>query len=338
MKQRIFYLDFLRSFAIIMVLVLHSISPYISTADLFGTTSWYINIILNAFARTGVPIFLMISGYLLLSSDKCKDFKGFYKKSFIHIGIPLVFWNIAYYIAKCVAGNIDFKITNLLADFINCGTEYHLWYLYTLIGIYLIAPFLKILIENCNTKQLCWLLILMMFCTTIRPFINTITPVYIYLFDPLFNGYISCFLMGYILGNFKYNRKSIIAFSSVGLICFLISTIGHNLVSSTEKIDLIFNYGYSLCHYGLAACIFVMAKIFLEKRAMFEKCITSLSKLSFGIYLIHVMVMDVVFNYFMIDASPIISSAYIFFSTFLVSYLISFLLSKIKGINRIVLG
>lgn len=338
MKERIFYLDFLRSFAIIMVLILHSISPYISTAELFGSTSWYINIVLNAFTRTGVPIFLMISGYLLLSSDKCKDFKGFYKKSLIHIGIPLVFWNIAYYAAKCIAGSVDFKFTKLLSDFIDCGTEYHLWYLYTLIGIYLIAPFLKILVEHCNMKQLLWLLFLMMFCTTIRPFINTITPVYIYLFDPLFNGYISCFFMGYILGNMEYNRKSIIAFLTTGLICFLISTIGHNIVSSSEGIDLVFNYGYSLCHYGLAASIFVLAKTFLEKKSIFENCITTLSKLSFGIYLIHVMVMDLICNYFMIDASPIISSLYIFVSTFIGSYFISFLLSKIKYINRVVLG
>ena len=338
MKQRVFYLDFLRSFAIVMVLILHSISPYISRPDLYGTTSWYIYIVLNAFVRTGVPIFFMISGYLLLTSDKCKNFKEFYKKSFIHIGIPLVFWNVAYYIGKCIFNNTNFEITQLLSQFIDCGTEYHLWYLYTLIGIYLIAPFLKILVEHCNVEQLIWLLFLMMFCTTIRPFINTITPIYIYLFDPLFNGYISCFLLGYILGNIKYDYKKIAIFSILGITCFFVSAIGHNILSSSEKINLTFNSGYSLCHYGLAASIFVVSKVLFEKKAILEKNITNISKLSFGIYLIHVMVMDFIVKYLIIDASPIISSLYIFSITFLISLILSAILSKIKYIKRIVIG
>ncbi len=339
MGKRIFYLDFLRGFAIIMVLILHSISGYIVRADLFSTTSWYANLLLNAFARTGVPIFFMISGCLILSSDSTGNFGEFYKKRLMHVAVPLVFWNIAYFVCKCIVGHIEFDVRILLSDFINCGSEYHLWYLYTLIGIYLIAPFLKILVDRCSMKQLVWLLVLMMLCTTIRPFINTVTPsgVYVYLFEPLFNGYIACFLMGYILSKINYDRKVVLAFLIAGVLAFAGSLLLNHTSSSSAGINLVANSGYSLCHYVLAAAIFVLSKFVFEKRTFLKGFTSTLARCSFGIYLIHAAVIDVVSKYFMIDASPIVSSAYVFVISFVVSFAISFLLGKIKYVKKIVL-
>lgn len=339
MNKRIFYLDFLRGFAIIMVLILHSISDYIVRAEFFSTTSWYANLFLNAFARTGVPIFFMISGCLILSSDSTDNFGDFYKKRLMHVAIPLVFWNVAYFVSKCVVGYVEFDIRILLADFINCGTEYHLWYLYTLIGIYLLAPFLKILVDRCSMKQLVWLLILMMLCTTIRPFINTVTPagVYVYLFEPLFNGYIACFFMGYILSKINYDRKIAITFLIVGILALAGSVLLNHSNSSSTGINLVANSGYSLCHYGLAAAIFVLSKFVFEKRTFLRGFTSVLAGCSFGIYLIHAAVIDIVMKYFMIDASPILSSAYVFAVSFTVSFLLSFVLGKIKYVKKIVL-
>lgn len=336
MQKRIFYFDFLRSFAIIMVLILHSISSYIIQPELFGTKSWYSYLFLNAIARTGVPIFFMISGGLLLSSNSTENIRSFYKRSLVHIVIPLVFWNAAYFVYKCIRGYIDFDITILLSDFINCGSEYHLWYLYTLIGIYLIAPFLKILVNNCSIKQLIWLLFLMMLGATIRPFINLVTPMYVYLFEPLFNGYISCFLMGYILSKINYNYRVVAGFLVSGFLGLICSVVFNHINSSSEGIELVINYGYSLCHYVLAAAIFVISKFAFEKRTLFRGIVSVLSKYSFGIYLVHVAVIDLVVNYFMIDASPIVSSMYIFAITLICSLLVSFTLNKIKYVKNVI--
>jgi len=336
MNKRIFYLDLLRSFAIIMVVLLHSISPYLSEPTLFGGTSWYVNLILNAFTRTGVPLFFMISGALILSSSRTENFAQFYKKRLLHIIIPLVFWNIAYFSFKCIAGRAEFDLGALISGFLDSGTEYHLWYLYTLIGIYLLAPFLKILVNNCSSKQLVLLLFLMLFCTSIRPFINTVTPLYIYFFEPLFNGYIACFLMGYILSKIEYSKKVMWAFISLGVVGLTLPVVLNHIHSSSGGIDLVMNFGYSICHYAMAAALFVIAKLLFAEKALFEKAVSSLSGSSFGIYLIHVAVIDIITNFFMIDASPLASSAYIFVITLAVSWPISYLLGKIKYIKNLV--
>ena len=336
MKKRIFYLDILRSYAIIMVVIVHSISAYISRPDLYGSTSWYINLILNAFARTGVPIFFMISGCLILSSDKTKDIKNFYKKIVTRLVVPLIFWNIFYFIYNTAMGYTEFDVWGFFCLLINQGTEYHLWYLYTLIGIYLVAPYLKIIIDNCNQKQQILLLFLTLLSTTICPFINATTPLYINLFDPLFNGYISLFLMGYILFTIDCNKKTVTFFSIIGIMGLLLSATYHHINSSTAAIQLYFNYGYSICHYALAMAVFVIVKKLFEKR-VFLKCVaTCLSKYSFGIYLIHIIVIDMIVKYFMIDASPIFSAGYIFIITMIVSLVITFVLSKVKFVRNII--
>ncbi len=335
-KKRIYYLDFLRAFAAMMVILVHSISDYIVVAPNYGSKSWYVYLVLNAFSRTGVPLFFMISGYLLLSSDRSRSIKAFYKKSLTHIIIPLVFWNVAYYAYKYLMGYAVFDFRELLDQFLELGTEYHLWYLYTLAGIYLAVPFLKVLVDNCSIKRLSLLMVIMLLCTTIRPFINTITPLYFHLFDTLFSGYMGCFFMGYVFGKCRCDKKNIIWYILFGIACLALSIYFNDKNSSTAGINLIFNYGYSFVHYGLAVSIFTVSRFIFENRSFLRPVVTFISKYSFGIYLVHVMVIDLIHKYIMIDASPLICSAYIFSVCLVVSLILSFVLNKIKFVRMIV--
>lgn len=63
------YLDLLRGVSILFVILLHALSYYLHDAFFYGSKSWYIFLWFNGFVRTGVPLFLMISGYLHLTSD-----------------------------------------------------------------------------------------------------------------------------------------------------------------------------------------------------------------------------------------------------------------------------
>ncbi len=336
-SKRVYFLDFLRSFAIIMVLVLHSISSFISNPQIYGQPSWYIYLVLNAFTRTGVPLFLMISGYLLLSSDKSRSLRAFYKKSLFRIVIPLLFWNVVYYLYQCGMGVHEaFNFKELYEAIFETGTEYHLWYLYTLAGIYLTVPFLKIIVDNCSVKKLSVLMLIMLLFTTIRPFINSLTPLYFELLDTLFNGYLGCFFMGYVFGKCRVHKRNVIWYILFGVACLILSCYYNNKSSSSESIKLVFNYGYSFVHYGLAVSIFTVSRFIFENRTFLSGIVEFVSKHSFGVYLIHVMVNDLIFRYIMIDAAPILSSVYIFVISFSVSLLVSFILGKIKFIRAVV--
>ena len=143
-------------------------------------------------------------------------------------------------------------------------------------------------------------------------------------------------MLGYVLSVIKCDLKTVIWFLIAGLLGLFGSVILNHVNSSANEINLVANNGYSLCHFAFAASIFMLARLILSKRTFLSGIVTTLSKASFGIYLTHVAVIDIITNYFMIDASPIVCSAYIFAVATAVSFVISFVLGKIKYIKKIV--
>lgn len=332
-REQIPYLHILRIIAILMVIMLHSVSPYISNAGYYGTNSWYVYLLLNAVSRGGVPLFFMISGYLLLSDSASSDFKSFYSKRLPRILVPLACWNVLYYIFYCVFNKLPFDISEFFAQFINCGTAYHLWYIYTLFGIYLLVPFIKRITDSCTLRQLAWLVVLICFCPTVRPFINTVTPMYIYLFDPLFNGYLGYFVLGYILGKAEFNSRQTAVFIIWGIAAVVVCVLGNNAASTESKIDLVFNSGYNICFYAIGAAFFCGFKKIRVESEKTVRVLKHFSKATFGMYFVHVAVMEIITSYFMPSASPIVCTLYLFAVTLPFAYLLSLVVGKIKYLS-----
>lgn len=336
MKNRIFYLDCLRAFAIIMVVIIHCMSSYIVVPQFYGSTSWYIYIVLNAISRAGVPVFFMISGFLMLSTGEDESFRDFYKKRIPRLLIPLVAWNIICFLYRFfTSAEMTFDLKLLLDEFLYCGTYYHMWYLYTLVGIYLLVPFLRIIVKKCTLKQVALLVGIMVLRTSVIPFINVALKLNIYFFDPMFNGYLSLFLLGYVLGKAEVTKKLLSVFAVAGVWGIVTSICASHLSSSTEGINLLFNYGSALCHMVIASSVFIFAKHFCHDGWLYKVC-NCISKTSLGIYLVHVLVLDWLQKHVSLPFSPIVCTVCLFAIAFPVSFAISFGLSKIKYVKKIV--
>ena len=254
--KRIAYIDNLRCVAMILVILLHCINPVITQPAYYQTASWNICILLNAFCRCGVPLFFMMSGCLLLADDETGNIEPFYKERLRRLLIPLLFWNIIFFLFSGITDGTEISFSVFIANLINNGSYYHMWYVYSLLGIYLLAPFLKHLIDSISTKAAVLLWLIIVFPSAIRPFLNHVLPVYIYLFDPLIEGYCGYFLLGYFLGNFSVKKKWRILIYLGGVIGAVVSVVGNTAASSSEEINLFFNLGYSITHFLIAAAIF----------------------------------------------------------------------------------
>ncbi|WP_415186318.1 acyltransferase family protein [Shimwellia blattae] len=82
----------MRILSIFAVIVLHQASAF----SLYENTSleWWVVDFYNSFARWCVPVFIMLSGYLLLHKEE--GFYVFYRKRLSRILIPLIFWSFFY--------------------------------------------------------------------------------------------------------------------------------------------------------------------------------------------------------------------------------------------------
>ena len=84
--------------AIFAVVILHVASQVLENTSIFGTYNWWMGNLFDAGTRWSVPVFVMVSGYLLLDPSKQEDFRTFYKKRANKILIPTIFWSIFYLI------------------------------------------------------------------------------------------------------------------------------------------------------------------------------------------------------------------------------------------------
>ncbi len=142
----IVWADALRVLATVAVVVMHVSAIALKQSDAFD---WWIGNMFVSLSQWGVPIFIMISGALLLDPSKDEKVSIYLTKRFKRILIPLLFWTCVYFAFLQLRGQ-DITLRFALKSFFTGGPYYHLYFLYLILGLYLITPALKIYIHNAS--------------------------------------------------------------------------------------------------------------------------------------------------------------------------------------------
>jgi surface polysaccharide O-acyltransferase-like enzyme len=140
------WIDYLRVIATIAVIVTHVSSGFLHETN-FEFTNWWIGLFSAGSMRFCVPIFVMISGVLLL--PKQYALKVHLQKRFQRILLPFLFWSIIYILIDLILpilkGEPIIIIDSLKHFFYGLifGVRGHLWYIYMILGLYLFIPFIQ---------------------------------------------------------------------------------------------------------------------------------------------------------------------------------------------------
>lgn len=277
-------LDVIRVTACFLVILLHV------SAGLFYSFSekWIIGIFYNSISRMCIPIFFMLSGYLLIG----KKYKFFYKfiyKRILLIFIPFLFLICIYYIVY------ENNIYIFIRKIINNNVDYHFWYVYFLFGIYLIFPFIMNIFKYRNgenaIKCIVFIWIIFDICYPLAGVMaGSYHSFYSVSFIPRFLGYI---LLGGILNkcNFLYKKRWIVIWI-VSTCCIFVSTktYSYNIGKPSE----IFFTDLSPFVFFQAFSFFVYIKSIIKNR---NKIILFISCRTYWIYLIHVLIMRFIYEY-----------------------------------------
>jgi len=148
--QRIGFIDLIRAIACILVVVTHASEMTYPVDPVFiQSVKWYTMftyIFFHTLGRLGVPLFLLISGFLLLDREYDEGrTKKFYKNNLLGLLITTEVWVIIYYFWRVILGQKDFNIVSLLLQmaFLNPPSGVQLWYMPAIIGAYLFMPFVS---------------------------------------------------------------------------------------------------------------------------------------------------------------------------------------------------
>lgn len=324
------YLDLLRTSACLAVIVLHYSASFDYRIDVptFNT-----GVQLFTLTRWCVPVFLMVSGALLLGTSLQPLL--FFKKRFLRILPPFLFWSLVYLGFKLCRNEIQWNA--LPAMIRTSGAEFHLWYVYMILGIMLFVPFITPWTEKKQTGSLIIFLLIWLYWLV---FFNQYSDAAFNLDLTYFGGYLGYLVLGYylhVIPRKPYHWLIGIVLFLTGLIYSYYSTIE---LCYHEKTFSEYHQRYlSWNVMCMSAGVFLMAKqLPLPSSAMLW--IKTIARYSFGIYLAHIFVRDnLVKNYFNL---PMLNPyLFLLLKSILVmffSYLISKALSLIPFVGKYISG
>jgi fucose 4-O-acetylase-like acetyltransferase len=133
-KNRDVTIDVLRGFAILLVVVGHSIQ-YGNGFNYLENKLFYENIVFIFIYTFHMPLFMLISGYLFAKSIKNKPLKELLYNRLSKILLPVLIWNAVFLsiriLWKTLIKNENFEIDTMLFQFINDSTN-SLWFLWAI--------------------------------------------------------------------------------------------------------------------------------------------------------------------------------------------------------------
>ena len=347
MSSRIYYADVLRVTATISVVVLHTTAPILYKFSSIDRSWWWIGNVVDSSCRWCIPIFIMLSGMLLLDTSKSESSKLFFQKRFNKVIVPFVVWSILYSFWK-TRWNFSYSISGSISDFLTGDIYYHLWFFYPLIGVYILTPILRCYTKNASSRTLTYFVILWLIAT---PFYNAInqfpsltvtTPLYFAIIVIAFLGY---FFLGFLLnkrGIGHKRRRYIYVAALAGISITILGT--YFLTKHADGVFQGYFYNYfSINVIILSTAIFLTAKDTewsktLFKNAKASRFLDDFSSASLGIFLVHPLILDIlpVLRIESTTIHPAIGIPLVSVLTISISFVLIRLLQRTPIIKRIV--
>lgn len=283
------FLDVLRWSAAAMVVMLHVVSGVTAVLSAEMTPNQRaVYYTVKALTTTGVPVFLMISGALLLNPDKEISVRKIFTHYLRRILLALLLFGTVFAVMELTVTEGRFSPALLWKGFLNTlsGKSWaHMWYLYELAGLYLATPFLRMIIRGSGRKLLEYGLILGGLFSSLIPFFEQLTDFDLGFTYPFSGIYLLYYILGYYF--LKYGKVSPRLTSVTALL-----TAGF-LIADMAFLKL-FRVSYdSPLIVLLTVCLFLTA----ANSGVHVSWMSSHRNLCFGIYLIHPVFLNLFYKY-----------------------------------------
>jgi len=258
-KERAFSIpvDLIRTVAIVGVILLHSANDLTSQQmNWFEIIRWNTVTVYQSIGRLGVPLFLLLTGALLLQPSKLTEPIGvFFRKRLDRIGLPFIFWGAIYFAWDFLVvnkiNNQPITTTSIIQGILT-GPYYQFWYLYLLLGLYLITPILRVVMANASRDLIKYILILWFLGAAIVPTIALVTPLHLDTNVLTITGYVGYFILGAYLLTVQISRSKLALYTAVGI---TLTAIGTYVIAATVGgTEMYFFQGYLSPTLILAAC------------------------------------------------------------------------------------
>ncbi len=289
------WIDNARIAAILAVVFLHAASAVVKESEPVGCVAWWIGNLWDSSVRWGVPVFVMISGMLLLNPSKTESAVEFYRRRASRVLVPLSFWTIFFLVwvskGPLVRGEgvpwFDWAQRTVAGR-----PFYHMWFLYMIVGFYLFVPFLRKITRQSSPEELVFLVVTLFGISMATFALNQACTGHNQFFINRFLLYLPFFLTGHVIGitGFKPNRMVVLM---VFLLAVALTSIGCYLLAARGNLtEGMYFYG----DLSITVVPMSVSMVFLLKESSFPllsaQTSRRLASLTLGIYLVHPVFID----------------------------------------------
>lgn len=348
-KERVVFVDFIRMIACFMVILVHASEHFYGGPDspLAGPVSYLANegnrlcvSIYDGFCRMSVPLFMIVSAYLLAPMKDGLTSWQFYRHRLLRVGPPMLVFLILYSVLPLLWGGVDAStarhdFSRILLNFPDGGG--HLWFMYPLIGLYLFIPIISPWLQKATKKEELFFIVLFAI-STCMPYLNRWCgdlwgECFWNRFHLLF--YFSGFLGYLVLAHFiRFHLAdwTIARRMAVGIPCLLVGAAVTILsfyvqavpgeLHNTPTIEL----GWAFCTINVLCETFGAFLLFscirLKRTPRF---VEDLSRMSFGMYLMHIFWL----NFWAATIMPLMPTVAAIPSMAVATYVCSYISTKV---------
>ena len=296
-EGRLVYADLLRAAALIAVIALHVCGNNWQGLEV-RSADWQILNVIDSLTRWCVPAFVMLSGMFFLDPSRPVTYRSLFRKSLPRLAAAFLFWSFLYALFTSLLNWRGGAPDDLWSFFLNfIYGHYHLWFVYMVMGLYLITPILRKFVMGAGRRDIEYLLLLYFLFTLVVPLfgnaprLQVISGMVHRLDLKLLGGYIGYCVAGYYLKTFDFQpktKKIIYALGLAGLgvtiVCTWIDSMAWD--APNEKWYLYLTPNVALTAFAL----FLFFKEHCQGRSLGPKGVALCSRIaqrSFGVYLVH---------------------------------------------------
>ena len=333
------WLDNARILAIFAVIFVH-VSVGVPWQAEAGSPLWIYGMSIDALVRWCVPMFVMVSGALLLEPHADESLRDFYKKRVSRVLIPLLFWSLLYIVWGYFRENVqeEFSLTYVVKKLASGKPYYHMWFMFMLAGLYVFTPVFRAVVAGLKTRQLVFFIAMSFGIAAIQSLYEAWYVGESNLFLTWFLIYVPFFLMGHVVRHhdlpISTGKLAVVTACFAVLVSVSLCTVSLN-TSHGEA-------GYFFKNLNILNIFLSVSLAFLFKRMttplLGDKLTAAVAPLTFGIYLLHMIPLAYLHDQkeFWGMFSPYVYIPAFSFATLVVTTALVWLISRVPYVRKVV--
>lgn len=331
-KKRNNSLDLLRILSTISVMIIHInahfFEPLSELPPSLHNMNYVIESILNIITRFSVPAFVMISGAFILNNPKNRDFRFFYKKVLSKTFLPVIIVAALLFVFDEVRNILLHRSLLSPIKGILIGKFYHLWFMYMLFGLYVLAPCIIRVKEKLEPKHFKAISIILCVWAVISQATSSQKLAYSI-------GVIVAYLSYFTLGNVLMCEENARPASNKPLkvfLCFLLATVMFGITFFVRYKG--FTYYIFDSYTNFFSPTIMIASIAIYKAFLMiniKKNLSGISFYTFYIYIFHGIVYKTLFSIAdgVLPENEVACIAVVTVCTFIIAYILAYVFNLV---------